>query len=877
MKHNPPRWALNFLRWYCKEDYLDEIEGDLFEFYYIRCKQSKKNADLFFIWNVFRSFRLINIKQAQLNNVTMNLLSNYARIYFRRFRKETAHYLVNIIGLGMGFAILFLILMYVYDEHQADAYHSKKDRIYRVIEKSLEEDGLHEYETTPYPLAEALKNDFPGIKETAHMTYFGSHVLVKGETRIADRDWAVVTKDIFNILDFDIIAGDPKKDFQGPAGLILTEDAAARLFGHTDVVGSVVDGSRFEKIEVLAVMREMPRNSSYQFDAIYVANYDQWEGGWYNFFTSGNWDPRFAQTWVLLENGATPQDIYRKKDQFINKYYPEEIQKRHDFTLQPLTDIHLGSKNIERGGPSPLLNIPKSTEQFVSIIFIMGFFVLFIAALNYINLSSVQVLKRTLEASMRKINGASLQQLIVQLFFETLITVFIAYGIALLIIVMVFPYYQSITNKDFTIGLLFSREFIGYHILSISIIWIASALIPAFYYARLKRSLLNVKNVFSGKGDTLRKTLVTLQYALSLFLIIGSIIIYRQLEFVKSKDLGFKNDNLIVLDINSRSARSNSQNIINGIKTHPDVINASTSSRVPGEWKNIPSANLYVDLNKQPLQASHYGVDQFWLDTYGIELVGGRNFSGLSKADSLSIIINRQTVKMLGLDAPIGKRIWVEDDDEQVPMKVIGVVEDFHFESLYEPVGPVFLTSWNNHIRSIDYFTIRYSHKPKETIEHIKKVNATFDPLTPPEINFLDQQWQRFYVAEESRQTIILIASIVSIIISAFGLFGLINYTAERKTKEIGIRKVMGASVSNIVTLILKDYMILLVISLLVSIPVSYWTFYRWLLDFAYRINISIDIFLIAFTTISLISVLTVTSRILSVIASNPVEAIKYE
>lgn len=871
----PPKWALKFLRWYCREEYLDEIEGDMVELFQARSMDSARSAKLFFMWNVIRSFRWINLKKTQINNWTMNLLSNYTKIYFRRFKKETVHYAVNISGLGMGFTILFFILLFAYDEYQIDQFHAKKDRIYRVIENFKEDGSMHEYLSVSPPLADALKRDIPGIEQTAHMSYTGSQVIVKGDRRIADREWGMVTKEVFDILDFDIISGNPKKSFEGPAGLVMTEDAALRLFGKTDVVGEIVDDSRFGSIEVIAMMNETPKNSSYRFKELYVADYSQWSEGWQEYLRTG-WETGHSITWVLLEDQVLPEDIYAKKTAFLEKYIDEESTSEYDFYLQPLSELHLGSSNIERGGPAPRLVIPSSTREFVSITLFLGFLVLFIAALNYINLSSVQALKRTLEASMRKINGATNTHLLYQLFFETLITILISFALSIVLCILLFPIFLNITDKQVEISQLFTLDFLTYYVAIIVTIWVASAAIPAIYYSKLSRTLLILKNAFSGKGDLLRKALVGVQYGLSILLIIGSVVIYRQLNFVQSKNLGFDKENMIVLDINSGAARRNFKNIVNGIKEHPSVLNATSSSRVPGEWKYLPIASLGKNLTDEPISVNHYGVDQYWLDTYNIQLIEGSNFSGNDKSDSLGIIINEQTVKALALDNPIGSSIWVSEDDT-VKMKVIGVVEDFHFESLYESIGPIVITNWNNHVFPVDYFTIRYSGDTQKVLEHIEKVNSTFDPETPSEINFLDDQWGRFYKAEESRATIILIASVVSIIISAFGLFGLINFTVERKTKEIGVRKVLGASVSGIVKLILKDYLILLSIAMVIAGPVSWWLFGDWLADFAYRINLGVDIFIIAFFSVLIISFSTVLLRIFKIAKSNPVTAIKYE
>jgi putative ABC transport system permease protein len=764
--------------------------------------------------------------------------------------------------------------MYVYDEQNIDRFHSNKDRIYRVIEKSNEDDGVHHYAATANPMAEAMKRDIPAVEEAGQMFNFGSIALGFGQTRIAERSWVIASPEIFNIFDIQVLSGNPAKAFSGDAGVIMETETAVKLFGDENPVGKTVETDRFGNVEVLAVMEKLPRTSTYQFNQIYILNFSQLSDGFQNFFNS--WDTHFSTNYIMLKDGATPKDVYAQKEAFIEKYFEEEFRDEHDFYLQPLSEVHLGSSHLEWQNMEAPLSIPYSDHEFVSMILFMGLLVIFIAALNYINLSSVQALKRTLEASMRKINGANNRHLLVQLFFETFMTVIIAYGISLVLILIFFPYFKEISNKDFGLSLLFTLDFVPYHIGSILIIWIVSALIPAIYYSKLKRSLLILKNAFSGKGDLLRKGLVGVQYALSIFLIIGSMVIYRQLNFVQTKDLGFDNDKMIVLDINSGSARREFKNILRGIKENPNVINASTSSRVPGEWKNIPVANLTENLTDEPVEASHYAIDHNWLDTYQIDLVEGANFTGNDQSDSLYVLINQKAADMLNLENPVGTSLWIYDNDS-ARLKIIGVVENFHFQSLYQPIGPVVLTSWKNHIRSIDYFTIRYSQNPKQTISHIEEVNATFDPDTPPEINFLDEQWNRFYKAEQSRATIILIASIVSIIISAFGLFGLINFTVERKTKEIGIRKVMGATVPNIIKLVLKDYLVLLFISLLIAAPVAWWLFRDWLSDFAYRINLSADLFVIAFVLVLFVSFTTVLSRIFKIARANPVNSIRYE
>ncbi len=418
-----------------------------------------------------------------------------------------------------------------------------------------------------------------------------------------------------------------------------------------------------------------------------------------------------------------------------------------------------------------------------------------IAALNYINLSSVQALKRTLEAGIRKVNGATVGQLRFQLFVETFMTKMFAYVFAISLMAAFFNSFLSITNKSIPFQQVFSEDLIFYHVAAFIFIWILSSLTPALYYSRLNRSLIISKNVFSGKGDLLRKSFVVIQYGISLCLIIGTLVLFRQMNFIQTKDLGFSYDKMLTLDINSGSARRHYKSIIQEIAKHSGVENVSTSSRVPGEWKSLPSVGISLNQSDEQVTAHHFGVDHRWIDTYQMKLKYGSNFSGQDQSDTLKLIINEEAVAVLGLEEnPVGQFLWVHEDTTS-KMQIIGVVEDFHFESLHESLGPVAVTSWNNPVLGIDYFTVRYSGNPTEVIVHIEEVQKKYDPETPAEINYLDERWNRYYEADQSRSQLILIATIISIIISTFGLFGLVNFTVERKTKEVGIRKILGASV----------------------------------------------------------------------------------
>jgi len=872
MSFHPPKYALKFLRWFCREEFLEEIEGDLQELFEARAKTSLSYAKRRYFWDILRAFHPVNFKSLTINNPTMTAFQNYTKIYFRRFRKEKIHYLVNTFGLALGLMIFAYVLLYVHHEYQVDAFHGKSERIYRVIERSKTADGITQYASVANPFAVALKEEFPEVEATAPMVYFGSSTFRVGEKQIADRNYAITTNSIFNIWDIKVLQGDPFKIPQQEVGLVITDEFARLLFGDEDPVGQVVE-NRFGNSEVLAVIDKLSPLSTYQPSIFFVTDF-KWGERYQQFFES--WDSHFMTTWVLLKSGARPSQILANKGQFLDKYLPEDIRAEHDFYFQNIGDIHLKSTQIATQEMEPPKAIAYSSEQFVWIILLIGFLVIFIAGLNYINLSSVQALKRTLEAGIRKVNGATLGQLRTQLFVETFHTLLIAVLITLVLFVLAFGKFQEIALKSFSVSDVLQPWLLLAFVLTFLSVWLLSSLIPALYYSRLNRSLIMARNVFVGKGEWLRRLFVLMQYGISIVLIVGSIVFYRQLNYVQSKYLGFTKEKLITLDINSGAARSNFKGIVNRLKESPDVINASTSSRVPGEWKSVPQVKLLQQKGDDGVQATHYAADQYWLDTYDMQLVQGKGFSGNDASDSLKVILNEKAVDMLGLKDPVGQTLWLQADTIS-KIQVIGVVKDFHFQSLHEPMSPVVITSWNNPVLVIDYFTIKYAQNTQAVLEHIDAVQKEFDPKNPPEIHFLDDQWERYYRADQSRSSIILIATIISIIISTIGLFGLVNFTAERKTKEIGIRKVLGANIVSIIRLVLNDYLILLLVAMCISAPVAWWLLSDWLSGFAYRINLSPILFILAFVLVLLVSFVTVILRVYRLASHNPINSLRYE
>ncbi len=872
----PPKHVLGFLRWFCREAYVEEIEGDLVELFEKRALIDPTKAKILFHWDVLRTFRWVNFKKLKIEIPMMISVISYIKIYFRRLRNEFSHYAVNILGLTLGFSVLFYVLLYVYDEQHIDTFHDKSDRIYRVNEIEHDPDeGPKKWRVTANPLAEALVSEFPEVEAAARMMYFGSTVVKYGDKAFAERNYVLTSKSIFDIWDIEVVSGDPKMNFPGPVAAVLTENLARKLFGDADPVGQVIEmPNRFEEVEVIAVTKAMPRNSSFQFQALYVSDFKDFPDNWQRFFDS--WDSRFFATWVLLREGAVPDQLMAKKDAFLRKHLAEDVLPEHDFYLQPIGDIHLGSNDMETFTSEPQLAIPYSNQKFLSVILLIGFGVIVIAGLNFVNLSSVQVLKRSLEAGIRKVNGATQASLRFQLFVETSLTLLIAYILTLLLLAISMPQLNELSGKYFLAEDLLSWTMAAYQVSSLLVIGILTTIIPAVYYARLDRSLALEKNVFAGKGELLRKVFITIQYSLSMILVVAVLVLFRQMSFVQNKDLGFNQEQIITLDINSNPLRDSFRSIKNDLLSHPSVSAVTVSSRVPGEWKYLPMGNIFMNFNEDPTETAIYGVDGDWLETFDIALKSGESYRGNDATDSLYAILNEQAVKVLELEDPIGQSFFLEDDDT-VRVKVIGVVEDFHFRSLYEPIGPAVLVHWNNPITWIDYYSIRFSGNPAELLTHIEEVNDRYDPNTPAEINFLDQKWADYYKADQGRSNLFLVGAVVSILISVIGLFGMINYTVERRTKEIGVRKVLGASGFSIMRVLTTDYAALLIVAAVFSFPIAYWWLNNWLNTFSYHVRLSPGIFLLAFVAVLVVSFATVLYRVWNASQANPVKSLRYE
>ncbi|MBX7153045.1 FtsX-like permease family protein, partial [bacterium] len=618
------------------------------------------------------------------------------------------------------------------------------------------------------------------------------------------------------------------------------------------------------------LIKTLPSNSHLQFSMLFSMATLKGEG-FERYFKS--WKSDNVITYAVVREGSDITTLQTSIRNLVADKTKDQPTERL-LELQPLKDIHLYSTDIESDR-----NFQKSEPKYLYLFSIIALFVLAIASINYVNLATARSMNRAREVGVRKAVGARLQQLISQFVIESILMVFAALFLACGAVELFLPYFNTLASKQLQFSLLNNWMLAVVLLLFGLTVGLLSGAYPAFHLSRLK-----IVEIFKGrsraaKGERLiRSGLVTGQFALSIVMIVITIAAYRQLQFIQQKRLGFKSDQLLVIDINTGNVRKNLATVKAAYAADPSVQAISVSSRVPGEWKEIEQIEAHV--SDRATRSSFISCDEDFLKTFDMELIAGRNFSSAMGIDSLSVIINETAAIALGLSDPIGQRLRVPESNFEAT--IIGVVRDFHFRSLHEKVSPLvigFLSPFGAHpIDGSDYFTIRFApDRLTDMMEYLRKIGERFDPTHPFEYNFLDDKLSDFYKDDQRVSRLFLGGASLTIIIACMGLFSLAAFAAEQRRKEIGIRRVLGASSRRLIMLLSKDFLKLVLLANIIAWPVAYVLMIRWLEDFAYRITIGIEMFVIAGVLAFVIAWITVGWQAYRAASLNPVETLKYE
>jgi putative ABC transport system permease protein len=803
---------------------------------------------------------------------------NYLKSAYRNFTRNKFYTLINILGLSIGLAAFIFILFYLKDEIGYDKHHVKYRQIHRIDSEYSINNKVDKFAIAPVPMGPAFKLEFPEIEEFVRLYGAGNSLIKHGNKEYYEEDFYFCDSTIFDVFTHEFVAGGPEKALTEPNTIVLTEKIARKYFGDEDPLGEIITTGAGNNYSITAVIKDLPINSHLRFDALLSGATIAERQGVENF---NSLEPvRFwnigVYTYILLNENSDIQVIYDKFPDFYDKYMRpigDQINASYSLITTPLADTHY------RAGLAA--NQPTGNRAYIFIFSSIAIFILIIAAINYMNMATARSTNRAREVGMRKVSGAFRSQLIWQFIGESLLLTVIAMGLAMLMVYLLFPSFNTLAGKSIEFN---STPLIFVIIVIVSVfIGLISGSYPAFYLSSFRPVVVLKGQATSGGRNSglFRKILVVIQFFIAIVIIITTLAVSDQLRFLKKKDLGFEKENLVVMQLQDSTFRSKVESFKSELLQNPSITGVSNATGVPGNITWIQVINVEKDSMMVESSLILAQVDYDYIDVMGMEIVQGRNFDkNMSTDDTGAVIINQTAMASLGWeDNPIGKKIdYGIDLDGNVarPMKVVGVVKDFHFRSLHNPVEPMMLF-----ITPVPRYLVSARIKGenvRQTLDFIEEKWNDFGAKRPFDYEFLEESMDEMYQAEVKISRIMGISTLLTIVIALLGLLGLSSYIAERKTKQIGIRKILGASTSSILRLMFREFTLLILIAFVLAIPVAYWRIDIWLKDnFIYYTDIHWYTFLFAGLIAFIIGILTISYHIIKAASENPVNAIKYE
>ena len=891
----PPQLFLKFFRWYCDAKMQDYIEGDLMEVYERRFKKfGKPKADAFFIVDVLLLFRPGIIKPTSEYQYVTNygMIKSYFKTGWRNLWRNKLYSTLNVTGLTFGIVCFLLIGLYVFDEMTFDLQHTHAERIYRVVEHKNESGEETTIAAASFKLAEESKISIPEVENTTRFMRIGRANLVDPENPVPFQETVTIGDENFlRILDFPLLEGDRHTALKEPNSIIINEDLAMRIFNSVDVMGRNVQFSHMDTpLKITGILKKHLYNSSFTFSSI-MSESTEYNSDYFKEMRASDWASTSFSVYALLRPGSNADSVARKMTRLVLSNFSPQPGTTLGYSLQPLPDMHLHSEGIVDGARNSNVEaIPEGNPLYIKIFSFTAVFVLLIAGINYTNLTTARASGRIKEIGVRKTIGAVRSNLIGQFLIESRLTTVISFVLAVIMVKLFLPAFNEFAGKQLSLGISTGYRFWLIGISLVILMGLLSGGYASLLLSRLKPVALLKGLKIQSSGDlSVRKSLVIFQFTISTVMIIGTIVLFMQVKYLNNTDLGFNKDLMVVIDVNVGTARTNFETLKNEMAKVPAVKGVSVSSRVPGEWKTFRRVKLKNDGSTDDYQTSYYfGADRDFLKTYEVSLVQGRNFG--TRADSSCIIVNETAARMLNISEVSGQAVEIASvareaafeplNEDNVPFKprVIGIVKDFHFQSLRDKIEPLIIAYNENPIHDIDYYSVKISSTNiPQTLEKIKAIMVKNDEREPFEYHFLDDQLAMFYVEDERRQTLLGWAALATIFIACLGLFGLATYSADQRVKEIGVRKVLGATMVNLVSLLSMDFIKLVLIANAIAFPIAWWGTNKWLQEYAYHIDLQWWVFVLAAILASMIALLTVSYQAFKAAMSNPVKSLRSE
>lgn len=795
------------------------------------------------------------------------MLKSYLKIALRSLLKHKSYSLINLAGLTIGIMCCILILLWVQHEVNFDRFHTRHDRIYRIVKLNAQ-DVYRGIVRAGAPWGPALQEEYPEVEAFVRFRHFGRTLVKRDDKGLFEDNGFYTDSTFFDVFSFKLLKGDQKTALTEPNAVVLTQDLANKLVPDRNPLGARLEFDGATRV-VTGVVQNPPENSHLDFAFLVpFSSYALWD--------KDEWDVSNFYVYLLLEKNADIKALEAKFPDFQRRHITSEEAEQTLVRLQPLTDIHLHS-NYERELQ------PNGNAMYVTLFSVVAILVVLIACINFMNLSTAKSAKRAREIGIRKVVGSLRTQLIQQFLSETMVLSFLALLAALVLVELLLPAFSNLTGK--TLALDFStNEWLLPALLALAlVVGLLAGVYPAFYLSRFRPTAVLKGDWLPGSGRTwLRKALVVFQFSISVALILATFLVNRQLDFISNKRLGFDHSQMLVIRITDSSIEDDYQPFKQALLAHNQIMAATASGNLLGgsDW-GMPFIAT-SDSGEQRYQARTLLVDHDFVGTLQMEIVKGRDFSDKIASDvDEAMLINETAAQMYNWSDPVGMRFKrIDGQDEQgntvwQTSRIVGVVKDFHFRSLHEEIRPMVMFIQPGWFR---FLSIRLNTQYlAETLRFVESTWRQFEPERPLDYFFLDSTFDELYRSEKRLAQIFVGFSGLAILIACLGLFGLAALSAEQRTKEVGIRKVLGASVAGIVGLLSREFMLLVLLANLIAWPVAYYVMQRWLENFAYRVGVSWWLFAVAGGMALLIALLTVSTQAIRAGLANPVDSLRYE
>lgn len=865
-KNTPPLFPHLILRLLLKGEDFQEFSGDIDEIYHYKVEcESKWRAKAWYWLRVMESIPGIVWDKIYWRIV---MIKNYLKIALRNFQRHKGYSFINIAGFAIGMAVCLLILIYVRHERSYDTYHKDGDRVYRIVLDSRTPTANRVFAPISPMVAPTLKTDFPQVEQAARVLTTSSRLVRREDTFFYEDRFMYADPEVYDVLTIPFIQGNPQEVLIRPYTLVISERMSLKYFGHSNPIGETIEINN-ETFEITGIVVDPPENTHLKYDL--MASMETLSG----WGEMTNWYSTMFYTYLKLRPNVNLDEFSQQVSSLADKYVGEQLKKwgnTDHYFLQPISSIHLHSHIRYEAEPS-------GNPQYVKFFSFVGLFILLIACLNFMNLSTARSANRAKEVGMRKVVGAKRFQLIWQFLGESLLVTMVSLGLALMIAKFAIPYINNLTGIRLHFDQLLNPMVLGGFIAGTILMGLAAGIYPALVLSAF-RPITTLKGILmqGSRGFALRNGLVVVQFAISVVLIVGTLIMARQFHFMKNQHLGFEKEQKLVLPLRGGiSIQENYETVKDLFSKHPSLSDASVSSTVPGRDISNFGVSLVGEEDPRNQSMFHMYFDHDFIPDYGIEMVAGRAFQQDMSTDIAgAFLINEAAVAAFGWNNPgdaLGKRIRTGYGGRVNP--IIGVTKNFHYRGLQSHVEPLvmeFLPEMFSYVTlSIDVSNL------KETLAFVESQWKSIYPNNPFENFFLDTDFDRQYQADEQVGRIFSIFTVLGLFIACLGLLGLASFTAASRTKEIGIRKVLGASVPGIAIMLSRQFIKWVFLANCLAWPVAYYIMSRWLKNFAYRTEINIFIFILSGLLVLGVALLTISFQSIRAAITNPADSLRYE